>query len=247
MVSNTDNEKLISIGKAAEMLGVSIKTLRRWDESGKFHSLRMSKSGNRLYRMQDIQKHKHDLYGMAFNWIKDTEARTPDDQYYCQTSDIFKARLHRMEIELKNTSGLQEIYSLITAISGEIGNNSFDHNLGQWPDVVGIFFAYDTNKKYVVLGDRGQGVLTTLKRVKTELKNDTEAIGTAFTERISGRAPEHRGNGLKFVKNVVTQSNVIKLTFLSGDATLMLKKNDLDPNITTSEIVLRGCLALIAF
>jgi len=25
------------------------------------------------------------------------------------------------------------------AIAGEIGNNSFDHNIGNWPDMAGIF------------------------------------------------------------------------------------------------------------
>jgi len=53
------------------------------------------------------------------------------------------------------------------------------------------------NRK-VVLADRGQGVLTTLKRVRRELTNSSEAIRVAFTETISGRYPETRGNGLKF-------------------------------------------------
>ena len=33
-------EKYLSISKAAEILGVSSETLRRWDNSGKFVSLR---------------------------------------------------------------------------------------------------------------------------------------------------------------------------------------------------------------
>jgi len=32
---------------------------------------------------------------------------------------------------------------------------------------------------------------------------DMEAVETAFTKRISGRLSEQRGNGLKFVRNVI--------------------------------------------
>ena len=41
-------------------------------------------------------------------------------------------------------SGLSEnIVPLIVAVAGEIGNNSFDHNLGKWPDSPGVFFGFD--------------------------------------------------------------------------------------------------------
>jgi len=33
-----------------------------------------------------------------------------------------------------------------------------------------------------------------------ELSTDEEAVRTAFTKVVSGRAPESRGNGLKFVR-----------------------------------------------
>jgi len=50
---------------------------------------------------------------------------------------------------------LEQLSSLIVAITGEIGNNSFDHNLGKWPDEPGVFFGYDIAKGTVVLADRG--------------------------------------------------------------------------------------------
>ncbi|MFZ2994045.1 MAG: hypothetical protein WA064_02775, partial [Candidatus Moraniibacteriota bacterium] len=42
-------------------------------------------------------------------------------------------------------------------------------------------------------------------------------LTTAFTERISGRAPESRGNGLKFVRENV-KNKKMHLTFISGKA-----------------------------
>ena len=39
--------KLFTISQAAEMLGVSIQTLRRWDNSHKLRPIRKKKTGNR--------------------------------------------------------------------------------------------------------------------------------------------------------------------------------------------------------
>jgi hypothetical protein len=131
-------------------------------------------------------------------------------------------------------------------VAGEIGNNSFDHNLGQWPDAPGILFAYDLEKGQIVLADRGLGVLTTLKRIKTDLKNHQEAIKVAFTEIISGRAPENRGNGLKYVYRVI-EKNPINLFFQSGNAKLQLRGGSQDLSITQSKDTISGCLAFITY
>ena len=40
----------------------------------------------------------------------------------------------------------------------------------------------------------------------------------AFTEIVSGRAPEQRGNGLKVVRQVAKKDNAIGLNFRSGTA-----------------------------
>ena len=159
---------------------------------------------------------------------------------------MFQARLTRLENELGRIKKLNRIFPLISAITGEIGNNSFDHNLGNWPDVFGIFFAWDIDKGKIVLADRGQGILATLKKVKPELRNHQDALRVAFTEVISGRAPEYRGNGLKFVKDVVV-TNKIKLFFQTGNARLNIQKNDSDVNVQKSAINFRGCLTLIKF
>ena len=68
----------------------------------------------------------------------------------------------------------------------------------------------------------------------------------AFSEIISGRSPEARGNGLKFVRQVVT-TNPMSLFFQSGNAQLWLKEHEATLEIINSETYLRGCLALIKF
>ena len=185
------------------------------------------------------------LEKLAWDWIT-AEADRVDitSDYYCETRDIFQARLDRMIDNLLTNNNIKEekIY-LVSAIAGEIGNNSFDHNLGNWADIIGTFFAYNfvDSELKIVLADRGQGVLKTLEKVKPELKNDSEALKTAFTERISGRAPEARGNGLKFSRESVEKENM-HLVFISGNAQAELNKEmkikQIDENI-------RGCLAIL--
>ena len=182
---------------------------------------------------------------LAYNWVKSKSDEVDiKSNYYCQTRDIFQVRLSKMTNDLLKNSGIEEnkIY-VISAIAGEIGNNSFDHNLGNWPDIMGIFFAYNFNENNleIILADRGQGILKTLKRVKPELKDDFEALKTAFTERISGRAPEARGNGLKFSKENIEKENM-KLVFTSGKAKAELNKK---MKITKADKNISGCLAIL--
>lgn len=49
----------ILIGEAAKILGVSKRTLMRWDEAGKLSPERDSKGRNRLYDRQDVKKLAH--------------------------------------------------------------------------------------------------------------------------------------------------------------------------------------------
>lgn len=237
-----ENDELLSISEAAELLGVSIMTLRRWDESGRLVSVRKKEGGNRYYRKMDIDTFLNDLFKIAKDWVLN-EGDLPDN-HYCLNSAIFQSRLAKMENLMMQNKISEDFASRIVSIAGEIGNNSFDHNLAQWPDVPGIFFAYDLNKKQIVLADRGLGILKTLKRVKPEIKNDEQALEVAFTEIISGRAPEERGNGLKYVKFIISK-NFINLFFQTGNAILNLNANSSDLKISKSKDNFHGCLVLI--
>ena len=181
---------------------------------------------------------------LARDWITaDPDNVNTVKDYYCQTRDIFQARLEKMTIMLSKNEKLNQDKALLSAIAGEIGNNSFDHNLGNWPDVMGIFFAYVIldDECIIVLADRGLGILKTLQRVKPELDNHKDALNMAFTQTISSRFPERRGNGLKFVKNSV-ESKKFNLTFTSGNAEININKIFEVKEITED---IKGCLAII--
>jgi hypothetical protein len=136
--------------------------------------------------------------------------------------------------------------SLLTAVIGKIGNNSYDHNLDSWKDVVGIIFFYDLTNKIVTLADRGQGIKDTLSKVKNDIQSDEQAINIALTEVISGRSPEQKRERIKVrfkscnvkMKNwhFYLQSGYGCIEILNGTA-----------NFKTNPDFIRGCLAVIKY
>jgi len=174
------------------------------------------------------------------NSVVDVENKS---DYYCRTKDVFEARLYKMKFFLESKKILEKDIPIIIAVIGEIGNNSFDHNIGNWPSVVGIFFGFEIQDDVlkIILSDRGLGVLKTLKRVRPELHNHKDALKVAFTEFVSSRAPERRGNGLKFVKSNIMTSNFL-LKFRSGNALTTVNKIF---KIEDNQENLDGCLAII--
>ena len=239
-----ESTKNLTIAEAAEYLGVTTTTLRRWDKSGKLPAKR-SEGGHRYYSQLDLELFKQDIFALAENWIQGS-AKEPESAFYCPTVTEFKGRLSKLQSALEKVPDLKDYYSLVVGVVGEIGNNSFDHNLGNWPDIPGIFFSYDMNKRQIALADRGQGILRTLKKVWPDVKNDEDALRIAFTEKISGRSPEARGNGLKFVLGVVL-SRSVELEFYSGDAKATVSNGAKKLEISKTDLYYSGCLALIRF
>lgn len=237
-------ENLLTISEASALLGVSIDTLRRWDRNGKLIAIRKNGGTHRYYSKRHLDLYNSDLFELANEWaFSGSDLRT---ELYCQNSSIFQARLMKMQGAIIDSERNDGLVPLIVAITGEIGNNSFDHNLGNWPDVTGIFFGYDVNKREIVLADRGVGILKTLHRVRPDLDNSQAALRVAFTEVVTGRAPEKRGNGLKFVLSTVTK-HPISLFFQGGDAELRIQDENRKFRVTKSQITIRGCLARITY
>lgn len=236
----------LTIGEAAKYLQVSVDTLRRWDASGKLRAGR-SAGRHRYYLLSDLKRFRADLDAIGEAWASSEQPPNIPEEYYCESSDRFSARLNRFGADLRRAEALpDDMVSLIVAAAGEIGDNSFAHNLGNWPDVPGVYFAYDAQKRLAVLADRGQGVLKTLRRVKPELDNDTDALVAAFTEFISGRSPERRGNGLKFVKDIM-ETYPIGLRFQSGIAAVHIPKEPGRMKVDTALRNIRGAMARIDF
>src|SRR3989338_6114196 len=115
----------IRIGEAAKILGVTAQTLRNWEKSRKLVSERSS-GGQRFYRLEDVRRFAVDLQKLAWAWA--TSAQPPElpEEYYCERQDRFTSRLEKMGLLLARTATVEEnLASLLTAVAGEIGDNSF--------------------------------------------------------------------------------------------------------------------------
>ena len=80
--------------------------------------------------------------------------------------------------------------------------------------------------------------------VVPSISSDVEAIEMAFTKKISGRHPEQRGNGLKFVANTI-QKNNWHLFFQSGSGSCSIDNSGMKFFETPTAVT--GCLAVIDF
>src|SRR3989339_903351 len=213
-------KELLSIGETSKLIGISIDTIRRWEKDGMLKSFRPSPSGNRYFRKKDITAFLArenplaigSLAGKARDWVLGATPAPLPSTLHCETSDIFNARLTLFGHEIGSLPYLKDIFPLVVAIAGEIGNNSYNHNLGNLPD----------------------------------MKDDKDALDVAFTQHVSGRAPENRGNGLKFVKDVVL-ANPLSLQFASGSAELILNRVPGKMENIEAGVPVHGCLARIVF
>jgi len=120
--------------------------------------------------------------------------------------------------------------------------------LGKWPDIPGLYFNYNFDTRQIVLADRGLGILKTLQYVLPGLTATKDALDIAFTEVITGRAPEKRGNGLKYVRRNI-ERGYFSLTFQTGNMELKLKSGEVFniTNIQQTKISIPGCLVLVEF
>ena len=165
------------------------------------------------------------------NCFKDKEGS------FSETRDVFIARMQSYIFETKKY--------LEAAIIGEIGNNTFDHNFffeDNYPRGVYCDFSYD--QKYIILVDYGKGIKQSLLPVIPSINSDIEALEIAFTKQISGRSPEQRGNGLKFVTASIIQ-NKWHLFFQSGIASCSIDENGISFNERANSLT--GCMAILDF
>ena len=179
-------------------------------------------------------------------WVRAYDGEVPPDEVYCQTRDVVQARVESLRSSLQQNGWNQTQVALITSVIGELTSNAFDHNIGQWPDVPGCWFefGFESTQLHVTIADRGQGVRASLSRVRPGI-DDTQALLIAFSEHVTGRAPEKRGNGLKFVMNVLRDLEQGEFSYYSGKVMLAYstqtdRQSEINELITISGEVIRG-------
>ncbi len=192
-----------------------------------------------------------DRIAESLRWATLSQPTSPVETV-AQTRDVFRSRLDRFYSETIKASWPESDSALLTAAIGEIGNNCFDHNLGQWRDMPGCWFEWgtfsDSRVWWILIADRGQGIRASLGRVDPSIKSDQQAVDTAFTKILSGRSPERRGNGLKFVRQIVNGDSARGLLFLSGTGRLIIGRLGLmaeECTSTAKNMTIPGTWALL--
>lgn len=159
---------------------------------------------------------------------------------HCIYRDEFDARLGRF-IKMFNTFGLNENDSrLATAVVGELGNNVFDHNSGNWPTDIGgciIEAQHYPNLRSIeiAIGDPGVGFYESLRVRFPDMKNDIEAIKLGLAGN-TGRLGEIRGNGLKLIQNWTIQNFSGKVMIHSGNGLVTVDKSGMK-EVTVNKIL----------
>ena len=147
---------------------------------------------------------------------------------HCIYRDEFNARLDRF-ITMFKTFGLSESDAQrATAVVGELGNNVFDHNLGNWPTTIsGCIIAAQhypkTNTIEIAVGDPGIGFYGSLKTAFPNINSDIEAIKLGLAGN-TGRVGEIRGNGLKLIQQWTLQNFSGTVMIHSGSGLVIVDK-----------------------
>lgn len=182
----------------------------------------------------------------ASEWASTQDPITPPSEFHCPTSDVWQARFTKLAPFLVAQHFDTNAVSLFASIVGEIGDNCFTHNAPSWIDIPGCWFGYILTNQAVncVIADRGRGILASLSAVRPTLKIHRDALLVALTEQVSGRAPEQRGNGLKFVMNALCALPTGSFILQSGSAQLStpvpLDLSRIAEYITESPTAVRG-------
>jgi len=148
---------------------------------------------------------------------------------HCSTRDQFDGRLGRFVSMFQHFGMNENEAKRATSLIGELGNNTFDHNLGNWPtDVSGCIIAaqnYPNLKRIqVAVGDPGVGFLGSLKAAFPELSSDIEAIKKGLGGN-TGRIGEVRGNGLRIIQSWTIDNFSGMLAILSGEGFVQVEKD----------------------
>lgn len=205
---HNSSDKKVVLPKSEELL----KYLRRMRFNDILNELGYNAEAELLERIQVPERYNMNIHEIT----------------HCSSRDQFDGRLGRF-ISMFQHFGLDENEAKrATSVIGELGNNTFDHNLGNWPtDIGGCIIAaqnYPNFKRIqVVVGDPGVGFFGSLKAAFPELKSDIEAIKKGLAGN-TGRIGEVRGNGLRIIQNWTIDNFSGILAIHSGEGFVRVDK-----------------------
>ena len=207
-------KKLIDIKEAADILGVSPTTLRRWEQDGKLIPERTS-GGHRRY---DISKIRPDLYHSNHNEIKVTIAyarvsshdQKPDLERQKQVLEMYcAAQGWDFEVISDLGSGMNDYKKGLTKLlkrilSGEIGRLVLTHKDRLLRFGAELIFAICQAKEVeVVIINKGEET-----SFEEDLAKDVLEIITVFSARLYGSRSRKNQKIIDGIKQVVEDADI---------------------------------------
>ncbi len=207
-------DKLITLQKASELLGVVHKTLRVWDDTGKLKSVR-TEGGHRRYRQSDIEAFigtiKSDpsksisnpdivaIYGRVSS--HDQKQKGDLDRQCQRLSEYCAKKKYKVDYIIKDVgsglsdtrAGLNKLFDLV--IERKINKVVVEHKdrltRFQFNIFAKFFTSYGVNIEYIEGQDNSD---------EAELTNDIMMLMAVFSGRIHGRRSAKRRKESKETK-----------------------------------------------
>lgn len=179
-----------------------------------------------------------DHHKATLNYFLTGQIASRSEQFFYSSNRGEAAYCLEKYLQVCKVNGLNDNdASLVVAALGEITNNSFDHNLGYWKDSPGccVSWSIENRKLTFCIADRGRGIVESLRHVIEAKKTSQEVLQLAFEKIITGRAPEKRGNGLKFVCSSVQKNVENSLKCFSNGCTYQVNSSTFPVPIDLNE------------
>jgi excisionase family DNA binding protein len=197
--------KLVSVGEAAKILGVSVQTLRRWDREGKLVPLRTA-GGTRRYELSTLRREpaKEDRITVAYARVSSHDQKA-DLERQKQVLELFcSARGWTFELVSDLGSGMnyqkKGLRQLLDGIvSGRVGRLVITHKdrlLRFGAELV--FSICEAKRVEVVLVNQGDNA-----SFEEDLAKDVLEIITVFSARLYGSRSRKNQRMIDAVKKAV--------------------------------------------
>lgn len=195
-------DRLISIGKAARLLGTDVETLRRWDRSGKFVCKR-TKGGHRRYLLSDIEEFQgkelqedKDFIVAVYTRVSSSEQKTKGDleRQKLRLLEYCSEKKYRADYVFEEVgSGMSGIRSKLKTLfkivsEGKVSRVIIEHKNRltrfNFPVFVEFFNSHGVEIEWV------EDVLP--NSFEAELVEDMMSLISSFSSRVYGRRSAER-------------------------------------------------------
>lgn len=208
-------DKLVSIGKAAKMLGVTIQTMRNWDRSGKLKPDDITRGGARRYSIKsllmingDISPTRDELKTIAYARVsssdqkKDLESEINVLELYCTRKG------YKYEVISDLGSGMNYYKKGLTNLINLILDNKVERLVITHKDRL---LRFGAELIFAICEAKGVEVVIINKgdenpKFEEELAKDVLEIITVFSARLYGSRSKKNKKLIEDMKEVIDDS-----------------------------------------